>query len=760
MAVWNKVYAKVNWQNKPSRLTPLGRSKLQIHDDALDIIDDRVIQLNENKIDKYTYISSPIDLDTLLESGIYSVPDMCTNRPSMNGGGKATVFVSAEPYSASGFITQILVNQLQVEGTQQVFYRIGKRGMQTTTFLPWNRIAGVNDVNSLNKLVAAAVKQWDLGAYKNISLLYCIGNPETYYPANSQGSNAYSLDISTGTVYKNTRTGESTYSWVQDAQLVLITDNLTTKTETHNLADNTQKWVNGFNFSINYQGYGEPDSDRYESSGDNMYLDKSNGRLWKTYYGSWVPTTLYLSTSSDNNKQELTQESIERGYMYRGDTKYFYFAEADIITGNAGAGISIDIVKALNDEEVWDGNNYTIGGITYSIGVSNDGYITGISFEGISEGSSLRLCRVNDSVYVETYLFNGNEKIAYIRADSEYSHIKDVGYGIVCMMEENTPVTVSLSIPSGVNATELRDWSSSAGLREMTVWSLKASGFSGDYNDLTNKPTIPTKTSELTNDSGFLTSHQDISGKYDKTGGTISGDVRIKGSGNYGNKLNLGDGDYVYISEPSDDVMEIHGSSGIYTKDTLYFGAVSGNSKSYKVDASGNANFNALTSGGTAVCLTNDSRLSDSRTPTSHRSTLTTYGAATASYYGHAKLSDTYDTVSTSQKAANSVAASAWALQTAYNTLNTKIPSIKSKTYSLDIPALAGTGAAGYKGISIGGISASKIISVNVTTDYISATRGLIVSPRSFSDTTIYFTYCSFGATTAQTFTVTVWYLE
>ncbi len=31
-------------------------------------------------------------------------------------------------------------------------------------------------------------------------------------------------------------------------------------------------------------------------------------------------------------------------------------------------------------------------------------------------------------------------------------------------------------------------------------------GFSGNYNDLTNKPTIPTKTSDLTNDSGFLTS--------------------------------------------------------------------------------------------------------------------------------------------------------------------------------------------------------------------------------------------------------------
>ena len=40
--------------------------------------------------------------------------------------------------------------------------------------------------------------------------------------------------------------------------------------------------------------------------------------------------------------------------------------------------------------------------------------------------------------------------------------------------------------------------------------------FSGSYNDLSNKPSIPSKTSDLTNDSGYLTSHQDITGKLDK----------------------------------------------------------------------------------------------------------------------------------------------------------------------------------------------------------------------------------------------------
>jgi hypothetical protein len=53
---------------------------------------------------------------------------------------------------------------------------------------------------------------------------------------------------------------------------------------------------------------------------------------------------------------------------------------------------------------------------------------------------------------------------------------------------------------------------------EKQTWNNK-SDFSGDYEDLTNKPTIPvvpTNVSAFTNDAGYLTQHQDISGKQDK----------------------------------------------------------------------------------------------------------------------------------------------------------------------------------------------------------------------------------------------------
>lgn len=67
---------------------------------------------------------------------------------------------------------------------------------------------------------------------------------------------------------------------------------------------------------------------------------------------------------------------------------------------------------------------------------------------------------------------------------------------------------------------------------EKEVWNNK-SDFSGSYNDLTDKPTIPvvpTNISAFVNDVGYLTSHQDISGKLDTskvkdTTSTTAGDV-------------------------------------------------------------------------------------------------------------------------------------------------------------------------------------------------------------------------------------------
>ncbi len=60
---------------------------------------------------------------------------------------------------------------------------------------------------------------------------------------------------------------------------------------------------------------------------------------------------------------------------------------------------------------------------------------------------------------------------------------------------------------------------------------LKAVAFSGSYNDLSNKPTIPTNTSDLNNDSGYVTA-LDLMDKVDKSGDTMSGNLSIENEGN------------------------------------------------------------------------------------------------------------------------------------------------------------------------------------------------------------------------------------
>lgn len=86
-------------------------------------------------------------------------------------------------------------------------------------------------------------------------------------------------------------------------------------------------------------------------------------------------------------------------------------------------------------------------------------------------------------------------------------------------------------------------------------------------NGVISLPAYPTRLSQLEDDV--------ITGKYlPLAGGTITGNLAINGTtttnnivlnkaGNFGNKINFGDGDYVYLKEASDDSLTIYGSKKI-----------------------------------------------------------------------------------------------------------------------------------------------------------------------------------------------------
>lgn len=94
------------------------------------------------------------------------------------------------------------------------------------------------------------------------------------------------------------------------------------------------------------------------------------------------------------------------------------------------------------------------------------------------------------------------------------SFTNDVGYitdpGVTSVNNQTGAVYVQENVQA--------NWSSTSGLSAiLNKPALKRVATTGSYNDLDDKPTIPTNTSELINDSGFLTQHQDISGKVDSS---------------------------------------------------------------------------------------------------------------------------------------------------------------------------------------------------------------------------------------------------
>lgn len=83
--------------------------------------------------------------------------------------------------------------------------------------------------------------------------------------------------------------------------------------------------------------------------------------------------------------------------------------------------------------------------------------------------------------------------------------VKNASTGVIYMPAEDRPVNAvpyALNATNAASATQVNaDWNATSGVAEILN---KPTLFSGDYNDLTNKPTIPTNVGDLTNDASYV----------------------------------------------------------------------------------------------------------------------------------------------------------------------------------------------------------------------------------------------------------------
>lgn len=95
---------------------------------------------------------------------------------------------------------------------------------------------------------------------------------------------------------------------------------------------------------------------------------------------------------------------------------------------------------------------------------------------------------INQETFMQIKLLKGEKGEGVEDVPTKLSELEnDVGF--ITDYTETDP-----TVPNHVKSIRQED---------ISAWNNK-SNFSGDYNDLSNKPTIPSKTSNLTNDSGFI----------------------------------------------------------------------------------------------------------------------------------------------------------------------------------------------------------------------------------------------------------------
>ena len=242
-------------------------------------------------------------------------------------------------------------------------------------------------------------------------------------------------------------------------------------------------------------------SDKFKVNAEQVIID---GEIVETY------TPMFDNLLSDLSSALQETDNIDIDVEKIGNTSTVSITKKDgtnksveILDGLKGADAKINGVNTLTIEA---GDNITL---------DQEGNILTINSTGGGSGGTSNYTNLTNKPKINNVELKGNKSLndLGIQPAGNYALESEIPTKTSDLTNDSGFITgyteTDPTVPSHVkNITQAN----------ITSWNNK-SDFSGNYNDLTNKPTIPvvpTNVSAFTNDVGYLTLHQDISGKANK----------------------------------------------------------------------------------------------------------------------------------------------------------------------------------------------------------------------------------------------------
>jgi hypothetical protein len=191
------------------------------------------------------------------------------------------------------------------------------------------------------------------------------------------------------------------------------------------------------------------------------------------------------------------------GKYLSNDGKKAYWAEVQ-----TGTESKIDKIEVNGVEQPIVDKTVNISVPTKTSDLSNDsGYITNEALDDYATKAELptKVSQLeNDSKFINKSALDGYAKTADIPTKTSQLN-NDSGYITANDVPVKSVDGATGDVVTNAVKTTAQTLTDAQKQQARTNIGAGTSSFDGDYNSLTNKPTIPTKTSELDNDSGFIT---------------------------------------------------------------------------------------------------------------------------------------------------------------------------------------------------------------------------------------------------------------